>query len=66
MVSLGLRMVLVIVMVPHLREFSVELRTCLPVANVGTSVALGQGLGMEGPPGQAACQPSLFQLLPSC
>lgn len=38
----------------HLREFSVELRTCLPVANVSTSVALGQGSGMEGPPSQAA------------
>ena len=60
-VFLGLRMVLVIVMVPHLREFSVELRTCLPIANLGTSqgcVDAGARCGRVLPARLPASRPS--------
>lgn len=63
-VFLGLGMVLVIVVVPGQKEFSVESGTYLHIANLGTSQRYkGGGLAQQGSPGLADNQ-SLLQLLP--
>lgn len=51
-VFLGLRMILMIVVVANLKEFSVESGMCLPVANQGASQGVeGQGPSTAGLPG---------------
>ena len=61
-------MVLMIVVVLDLKEFSLESKTCLHMANLGTSQA-GVNTGAQHgtvPLTEADNQASLLQLLPSC